>query len=140
MIAYAQAQLGKPYVWGGSGPDTFDCAGLTMRAYQRIDIALPTTAPGKPTTAYPSTGERHRSSPAISSSTATLCLSMTSDTLASPSAVSVPEAARIVGIGRSTLYEHVRAGLVPSVRIGRRVVIPTEVIEALFRSALTSLR
>ena len=65
---------------------------------------------------------------------------MTSDRLASPSAVSVPEAARIVGIGRSTLYEHVRAGLVPSVRIGRRVVIPTEVIEALFRSASTSLR
>ena len=139
MIAYAQAQLGKPYVWGGSGPDTFDCAGLTVRAYQQIDIALPTTAPGKPTTAYP-TGERHQSSRAISSSTATPCLSMTSDTLASPSAVSVPEAARIVGIGRSTLYEHVRAGLVPSVRIGRRVVIPTEVIEALFRSALTSLR
>ena len=41
MIAYAQAQLGKPHLWGGSGPDTFDCSGHTMRAYQQIDIALP---------------------------------------------------------------------------------------------------
>ena len=51
--------------------------------------------------------------------------------------VSVPEAARIVGIGRSTLYEHVRTGLVPSLRIGGRVVIPTEVIETFLQSALT---
>ena len=41
VIAYAQAQLGKPYLWGGSGPDAFDCSGLTMRAYQQIDITLP---------------------------------------------------------------------------------------------------
>lgn len=33
-IAYAQAQLGKPYLWGGEGPDSFDCSGLTMRAWQ----------------------------------------------------------------------------------------------------------
>ena len=41
VIAYAQAQLGKPYVWGGSGPEVFDCSGLTMRAYQQIGINLP---------------------------------------------------------------------------------------------------
>ena len=41
VIAYAQAQLGKPYVWGGAGPDVFDCSGLTMRAYQTIRINLP---------------------------------------------------------------------------------------------------
>ena len=41
VIAYAQAQLGKPYVWGGSGPDVFDCSGLTLRAYQTISINLP---------------------------------------------------------------------------------------------------
>ena len=41
VIAYAQTQLGKPYVWGGSGPEVFDCSGLTMRAYQQIGINLP---------------------------------------------------------------------------------------------------
>lgn len=28
VIALAQQQLGKPYVWGGKGPDVFDCSGL----------------------------------------------------------------------------------------------------------------
>lgn len=33
-VAYAIAQLGKPYVWGATGPDSFDCSGLTMRAWE----------------------------------------------------------------------------------------------------------
>jgi peptidoglycan DL-endopeptidase CwlO len=33
-VAYVRAQLGKPYVYGGAGPDSFDCSGLTMRAWQ----------------------------------------------------------------------------------------------------------
>jgi NlpC/P60 family len=41
VVAYAVAQLGKPYVWGGAGPDVFDCSGLTLRAYQTIGINLP---------------------------------------------------------------------------------------------------
>ena len=41
VVAYAYAQLGKPYVWGGSGPEVFDCSGLTLRAYQQIGINLP---------------------------------------------------------------------------------------------------
>jgi peptidoglycan DL-endopeptidase CwlO len=32
-ISYAYAQLGKPYRLGGEGPSTFDCSGLTMKAY-----------------------------------------------------------------------------------------------------------
>ncbi len=28
-------------MWGGSGPDVFDCSGLTLRAYQTIGINLP---------------------------------------------------------------------------------------------------
>ncbi|MFF1879717.1 NlpC/P60 family protein [Leifsonia sp. NPDC058230] len=32
-IAYANAQRGKPYAMGGAGPSTFDCSGLTMKAY-----------------------------------------------------------------------------------------------------------
>jgi hypothetical protein len=41
VVAYALAQIGKPYVWGGSGPDVFDCSGLTLRAYQQVGINLP---------------------------------------------------------------------------------------------------
>ncbi len=32
------AQLGKPYQWGGAGPDTWDCSGLVMAAYARAGI------------------------------------------------------------------------------------------------------
>jgi peptidoglycan DL-endopeptidase CwlO len=39
-IAYARAQIGKPYVWGGAGPDSFDCSGLTMRAYEAAGIGI----------------------------------------------------------------------------------------------------
>jgi cell wall-associated NlpC family hydrolase len=39
-VAYAVAQLGKPYVYGGSGPDVFDCSGLTMRAWEAGGVAL----------------------------------------------------------------------------------------------------
>jgi peptidoglycan DL-endopeptidase CwlO len=40
-IAFAEQQLGKPYLWGGTGPDAFDCSGLVMMAYRTagIDIA-----------------------------------------------------------------------------------------------------
>jgi peptidoglycan DL-endopeptidase CwlO len=40
-IAYARAQLGKPYEWAADGPATFDCSGLTMRAWQAGGISLP---------------------------------------------------------------------------------------------------
>lgn len=40
-IAYAKAQLGKPYRWGAAGPNTFDCSGLTMQAWARGGKPLP---------------------------------------------------------------------------------------------------
>jgi excisionase family DNA binding protein len=45
--------------------------------------------------------------------------------------LTIAEAAIILGVGRSTLYEHVRSGDVPCVRLGRRVVIPVHVIESM---------
>src|SRR5919107_660037 len=37
----ALAQLGDPYVWAGSGPDVFDCSGLTQFSYAAAGIRLP---------------------------------------------------------------------------------------------------
>ncbi|GAA4574647.1 C40 family peptidase [Planotetraspora kaengkrachanensis] len=37
---WALKQLGKPYVWAADGPSSFDCSGLTMRAWQRAGISL----------------------------------------------------------------------------------------------------
>lgn len=42
VIDVAKEQLGKPYVWGGNGPDSFDCSGFTSYVYkQGANITLP---------------------------------------------------------------------------------------------------
>ncbi len=43
-IAFAEQQLGKPYQWGGTGPDAFDCSGLVMEAYRAAGIGIPRTS------------------------------------------------------------------------------------------------
>ena len=43
-IAYARAQIGKPYQWGGTGPDGFDCSGLVMMAYRQVGVDIPRTS------------------------------------------------------------------------------------------------
>ncbi|MBV2155182.1 C40 family peptidase [Kitasatospora sp. SUK 42] len=40
IIAFAQAQLGKPYGWGATGPSSFDCSGLTGAAYRAAGVKL----------------------------------------------------------------------------------------------------
>ena len=39
-ITFALAQLSKPYLWGASGPDAFDCSGLTMMAWAQAGVTL----------------------------------------------------------------------------------------------------
>ncbi|MEU9735759.1 NlpC/P60 family protein [Streptomyces sp. NPDC048002] len=42
-LAFARAQIGKPYVWGATGPDSYDCSGLTQGAWNAAGISLPRT-------------------------------------------------------------------------------------------------
>jgi cell wall-associated NlpC family hydrolase len=44
VVAIAQRYLGLPYVYGASGPSSFDCSGLTMFVYAQIGISLPHNA------------------------------------------------------------------------------------------------
>lgn len=43
-IAYATNQIGKDYEWGAEGPRTFDCSGLTLRAWQAAGEEIPRTS------------------------------------------------------------------------------------------------
>ena len=40
-VALAEKQLGKPYQWGASGPEKFDCSGLVMYVYDNLGVQLP---------------------------------------------------------------------------------------------------
>nr|WSW67268.1 NlpC/P60 family protein [Streptomyces sp. NBC_00995] len=42
-VAFAYTALGKPYVWGATGPSSFDCSGLTQAAYRSAGVSLPRT-------------------------------------------------------------------------------------------------
>jgi cell wall-associated NlpC family hydrolase len=39
-ITYALSQLGKTYLWGGTGPVAFDCSGLTLMAWAQAGVTL----------------------------------------------------------------------------------------------------
>ncbi|MFB7517609.1 C40 family peptidase [Streptomyces sp. NPDC056144] len=43
-VAFATAQIGKPYVWGAEGPDSFDCSGLTQSAWTAAGRNIPRTS------------------------------------------------------------------------------------------------
>ncbi|MFC3572325.1 NlpC/P60 family protein [Streptomyces yaanensis] len=43
-LAFARAQIGRPCVWGASGPDSYDAAGLTQAAWRAAGVVLPRTA------------------------------------------------------------------------------------------------
>ena len=40
-VAFAYAQLGKPYQWGATGPDSYDCSGLAQAAWAAAGVAIP---------------------------------------------------------------------------------------------------
>jgi peptidoglycan DL-endopeptidase CwlO len=43
-VGYAEDQLGKPYLYGGTGPAAFDCSGLVMMAYRAAGVNIPRTS------------------------------------------------------------------------------------------------
>ncbi|MEU8943878.1 NlpC/P60 family protein [Streptomyces sp. NPDC048489] len=42
-VAFARAQIGKPYVWGATGPGSYDCSGLTQAVWKAAGVTLPRT-------------------------------------------------------------------------------------------------
>lgn len=43
-VAYALAQVGKPYVMGSTGPSAYDCSGLMLASYRSAGVGLPRTS------------------------------------------------------------------------------------------------
>jgi cell wall-associated NlpC family hydrolase len=44
MLRAAVSRVGYPYVWGGSGPTTFDCSGLVQWSFARAGVVMPRVA------------------------------------------------------------------------------------------------
>lgn len=44
VVSYLCKQLGDPYRWGGAGPDSFDCSGLSQQAWRQAGVSLPHNA------------------------------------------------------------------------------------------------
>lgn len=53
VISFLQAQVGKPYVYGASGPSSYDCSGLTQAAFATIGVDLPRTSEEQSNTGTP---------------------------------------------------------------------------------------
>jgi excisionase family DNA binding protein len=47
--------------------------------------------------------------------------------------LSIPEAGKVLGIGRSAAYEAARTGQIPTLRIGRRLIVPIPLLERLLQ-------
>ncbi|MDY3918095.1 MAG: NlpC/P60 family protein [Candidatus Limivivens sp.] len=43
LVSVGKKEVGKPYIWGGNGPDGYDCSGFVSYCYRSIGITLPRT-------------------------------------------------------------------------------------------------
>ena len=50
--------------------------------------------------------------------------------------LTVPEAARVLGIGRNVAYQAAASGEIPTIKIGRRIVVPRAALERLLENAM----
>jgi LysM repeat protein len=41
MIAFAKAQVGKPYLFGSAGPNSYDCSGLVRASFAKVGVSVP---------------------------------------------------------------------------------------------------
>jgi len=62
-----------------------------------------------------------------------------STTNSSTVTMTVTETANVLGISRSSAYECVRLGSIPSIRLGRRIVVPRRAVEELLATASVRL-
>ncbi|WP_037916733.1 C40 family peptidase [Actinacidiphila yeochonensis] len=53
LIAFLKAQIGKPYVYGATGPSSYDCSGLTQAAFASVGVTLPRTSQEQSTVGTP---------------------------------------------------------------------------------------
>lgn len=49
VLGFLKAQVGKPYVYGATGPSAYDCSGLTQAAFRTIGVELPRTSQAQST-------------------------------------------------------------------------------------------
>jgi len=40
VVSWAYSQLGKPYVWGATGPNSYDCSGLIVAAWAHVGVSI----------------------------------------------------------------------------------------------------
>ncbi|MBY8878149.1 C40 family peptidase [Actinacidiphila acidipaludis] len=53
LIAFLKSQIGKPYVYGATGPGSYDCSGLTQAAFGSVGVTLPRTSQEQSTVGTP---------------------------------------------------------------------------------------
>lgn len=53
IVAAARSKIGSPYVWGATGPNSFDCSGLTSWAYAQVGKSIPRTSQAQASSGTP---------------------------------------------------------------------------------------